>query len=183
MHKQWVWHHELHLSYSDLTWVTPGLLNASKKTGLSASLQLRLLKEMKLAKINLLKKKKPKQKLHSLQADKIFLNSTPQFKIHISISLVAGTLQKQLLSAVSVGGGRRRREKKKRLKDQVTLHFQTSPATAVHQLPSNCSTNTQQGFCLPTGFARVTRMWRGLKRQESSSTERAEPRVKRGSCW
>lgn len=145
---------------------------------------------MKLAKINLLKKKKPKQKLHSLQADKIFLNSTPQFKIHISISLVAGSLQKQLLSAVSVWGGggkkkkkRRRREKKKRLKDQVTLHFQTSPATAVHQLPSNCSTNTQQGFCLPTGFARVTRMWRGLKRQESSSTERAEPRVKRGSCW
>lgn len=46
------------------------------------------------------------------------MNSTPQFKIRILISL-AGTLQKQLLSAISVwgGGGRRLRgEKKKKIK-------------------------------------------------------------------
>lgn len=133
---------------------------------------------MKLVKINLLKKNQKNQKLHSLQVDKIFMNSTPQFKIHFSISL-AGTLHKQLLSAISVWGGKKKKKMTKggkKLKYQVTLHFQTSLATAVHQLPSNCSTNTQQAFCLPTGFARVTRKWCGLKRQESSITEQAEPR-------
>lgn len=53
-------------------------------------------------------------------------------------------------------GGKRKKKKKERLKDRVTLHFQTSLATAVHQLLSNCSASRQQGFCLPAGFARVT---------------------------
>lgn len=41
------------LEVTDFTWVSPDLLNASKKTGALCSLMSFILKDIKLAKINL----------------------------------------------------------------------------------------------------------------------------------